>query len=217
MPSGVYARPSDDERFRSKVDRSNGCWLWKAGTSSGYGNFRPHGRPCMGAHVWAFEQVFGAIPSGMCVLHVCDFRPCVRNDEPGVYVVNGIARPRFGHLFLGTKSDNDHDMWAKGRGAVGDRHMSRTKPESLRRGDNHPARMRPDFMRPAQEAIHEHPERLARGERNGASRLTNAQVIEIRHRWGEGGTTQTALAIEYGVTQPLLSRIVRGVAWKHLL
>jgi hypothetical protein len=217
MSRRVYSRLPDVERFWPKVDLTETCWLWTAGTSNGYGNFRRVDQASVGAHTWAFEQQFGPIPSGMCVLHVCDVRACVRNDEPGIYVVNGIARPRFGHLFLSTKSDNTLDMWAKGRGATGDRAGARTKPESLRRGENHPARQNPEIMRPAHEAIRAHPEKLARGERNGVSKLTIDQVIEIRRLWIEGDITQTALAARYGVTQGLVGHIVRGVAWRHLL
>ena len=49
--------------------------------------------------VW--EECFGFIPPGMCVLHKCDNRNCI-NPE---------------HLFLGTQADNIHDMVSKDRGA----------------------------------------------------------------------------------------------------
>lgn len=50
----------------------------------------------------------------------------------------------------------------------------------------------------------------APGERNGRAKLTDAQVAEIRARYAAGGITQIALAHEYGVIQPHISRLVRG-------
>lgn len=218
MPNGVYTRLSDADRFWQKVDRASKCWLWVAGRfPNGYGCFRPSGSGSKGAHVWAFEQAFGPIPDGFFVLHTCDIRPCVRNDEPGIYIINGIARPRFGHLWLGTPRDNMADMREKGRAATGDRHMSRTKPESLRRGDNHPARLHPENLaRGDLSGSRLHPEALARGERHGNAKLTADQVRDIRRRWAEGGVTQTTLGIEYGVSTALIGRIVRGKGWQHV-
>lgn len=55
-----------------------------------------------------------------------------------------------------------------------------------------------------------------RGEKSGRAVLNNEQVREIRRRyrgkWGE----QTALAKEYGVSQSLIAKIVRGEVWIHL-
>jgi hypothetical protein len=71
------------------------CWEWKGKPKdTGYGTFL-NGY----AHRYAYEIVNGPIPAGMCVLHRCDNRICVRPD----------------HLFLGTKEDNTADMWSKGR------------------------------------------------------------------------------------------------------
>lgn len=49
----------------------------------------------------------------------------------------------------------------------------------------------------------------------GNCKLTIEQVKEIRARYAAGGkrNSQTSLAAEYGVKQPQISRIVRGVTW----
>jgi hypothetical protein len=75
------------------------CWVWTKSTSHGYGAFGIE-RRVHKAHRVAFQWMVGPIPEGLCVLHRCDNRPCVRPD----------------HLFLGTRPDNTADMMAKGRG-----------------------------------------------------------------------------------------------------
>jgi len=54
------------------------------------------------------------------------------------------------------------------------------------------------------------------GEGNGASKLTDPDVIDIRKRYATGRVTQKALAEEYAVTQQLISLIVNRKMWKHL-
>lgn len=49
-----------------------------------------------------------------------------------------------------------------------------------------------------------------RGETSGNAKLTNSQAAEIRNRYSAGGISQQKLAIEYGVTQMVVSHIVRG-------
>lgn len=86
-------------RFWAKVDKSNECWNWNAGlTNKGYGQFQAGYGPVL-AHRVSWFLTYGEEPNGMCVLHRCDNRRCVKPD----------------HLFLGTKADNNHDMLAKGR------------------------------------------------------------------------------------------------------
>lgn len=52
------------------------------------------------------------------------------------------------------------------------------------------------------------------GEKHRMAKLTWAKVREIRNRArdGEGSTT---LARQYGITQPAMSRIIRGERWKE--
>lgn len=98
-------------RFTAKyrADPATGCWLWTAGKNrDGYGSFwsgvyrheHPKRSPIMVlAHRWAYEQLVGEVPDGLCVLHACDTPACVNPD----------------HLFVGTQGDNVRDCAAKGR------------------------------------------------------------------------------------------------------
>lgn len=107
-------------RFWDSVDKSGDCWVWTGKlTDAGYGHFWVKGERRAHRHAWALT--YGSIPAGMCVLHRCDNRPCVRPD----------------HLFLGTVADNNADMTAKGRNARGLKSGPYTKPESVRKGSRH--------------------------------------------------------------------------------
>lgn len=102
---GSYAPPNAPAsfavRFWSKVHKTRDCWLWLASTSSdGYGKIgRPGGKALVAAHRASWELAYGPIPEGLCVLHHCDNPVCVRP----------------GHLFLGSRADNNRDMKRKGR------------------------------------------------------------------------------------------------------
>lgn len=89
-------------RFFRYVRVGDGCWLWTgAKNRQGYGVFSEAGRASGTtlAPRYAWEFFRDVIPDGKCVLHKCDTPACV-NPE---------------HLFLGTRSDNNQDMIAKGR------------------------------------------------------------------------------------------------------
>lgn len=94
------ATQSVHDRFWSKVIKTDTCWNWTAAIfqTRGYGQFQMDGTPRR-AHRVSYEWANGPIPAGLCVLHRCDNRRCVRPD----------------HLFLGTHGDNNRDMFAKQR------------------------------------------------------------------------------------------------------
>lgn len=55
----------------------------------------------------------------------------------------------------------------------------------------------------------------ARGPQNGNARLTPAKVQQIRRR-AAAGDTQDAIAADHGVSQAVVSQIVRRVTWTHV-
>ncbi len=99
------------------------------------------------------------------------------------------------HLFVGTTQDNAADRERKDRGAKGERHWTKTSPEKIARG--------PRVNR----------ENIARGERNGAARLTLEQAQEIRGRYVKGKTPLKSLAAEYGVSFSSIRNVVTGKTW----
>lgn len=54
------------------------------------------------------------------------------------------------------------------------------------------------------------------GETHSSSKLTNAQVVEIRRRVASGDETHSGIALDYGVCAQTVSKISRGKAWRHL-
>lgn len=55
--------------------------------------------------------------------------------------------------------------------------------------------------------------RVMRGQLNHNSKLSASQVQEIRRRYHFSTATQMELAREFGVSQPAISKIVRGVSY----
>ena len=85
------------------------------------------------------------------------------------------------HLFVGTHDDNMADKFDKGRNCYGDANGSRRHPESRHRGETSPVAVLSD---------------------DDARR-----IHEQSHRFGR---TQVSLAEEYGVSQSLVSLVVRA-------
>jgi hypothetical protein len=90
------------------------------------------------------------------------------------------------HLFKGTHLDNIADMIAKGRNTKGKQHIW---------SRNH---------------------NRAKGEKNGNAKLTKRDIKVIRATYAKGGITQRQIGAQYGVSDVLISLIVRRVAWSHV-
>jgi len=72
-----------------------------------------------------------------------------------------------------------------------------------------------DMSRKGRHGSVRHPERMARGERNGNSKLNDAKVFEI-HRLTRAGMTQTAIARRFLVSRMTVRRIIRRENWRQV-
>jgi hypothetical protein len=104
------------ERFLSKVNKTDSCWLWigcKKNVSTGYGAFSFEGKKML-AHRVSYLLFKGELTTGILVCHTCDNPSCVN--------------PK--HLFLGTHKDNSVDAFQKGR-------VKMPKGAEFQSGENH--------------------------------------------------------------------------------
>jgi HNH endonuclease len=94
---------SEYDRFfkRVKVGKGDECWVWTGSQNNTHwhGQWRNAAGGIELTHRASWRLLKGAIPEGACVLHRCDNPVCVNPS----------------HLFMGSQSDNAHDMWNKGR------------------------------------------------------------------------------------------------------
>lgn len=138
--------------------------------ASGYGSDWVNAKP-ESSHRAAWIRTNGPIPNGLFVLHRCDVKAC--------------ANPE--HLFLGTQKDNVADMYAKGRGQLGETHWTRAKPN-----------------------------RVARGEDNGFSKLTEDQARQIKRLINQGEFTFTEIGGRFDISRYTVGLIARGKRWRHV-
>lgn len=106
--STALKRDNIVERFWSKVNKTDTCWLWVgAKQTSGYGRFWD-GERNDGAHRFSYRLNTGEIPEGKAILHTCD-NPCCVNPY---------------HLKVGTQKENMQDMYEKNRNRSKDTYKS---------------------------------------------------------------------------------------------
>lgn len=102
MTTATYQKEMSDSdlaRFWSKVQKSDGCWLWTAAKDKkGYGIFQLQGKAHK-AHRIAYEITYNKPLGNLLGCHTCDNPSCVRPD----------------HIVPGTSDYNAKDRNAKGR------------------------------------------------------------------------------------------------------
>jgi hypothetical protein len=97
------------DRWMSKVDKTDTCWLWTAAkTPRGYGQFWHDGqmRP---AYRVGYELLVGPVPEGVELDHLCRVPACVNPDhlDPVTHQVNMQRAPQ------PTLCPRGHDNWKK--------------------------------------------------------------------------------------------------------
>lgn len=104
-PKEDRPRPTVEQRFWAKVQKTPGCWLWTgAKHPTGHGMFVAFGGRVVPSHAFALELQIGyPTPEGKEACHRCDNPPCVN--------------PR--HIYYGTRQENVDDAWARGRYPIG--------------------------------------------------------------------------------------------------
>lgn len=173
LPMLTAAQVAD---FWRHVDRSGGpeaCWPWTGDhVACGYGRYKIRGRE-LKPHRLALALTLGHDPGGAITRHTCDNPPC--------------CNPA--HLLPGTHADNAEDRRRRGRGraGAGERHGTKTHPESH-----------------------------AKGSASVLAKLTEADVEEARRLYLAGGVTQAALAARYGVLRETMGVALRGKNWAHV-
>ena len=73
----VLLKPSAEDRFWSKVDKTETCWLWALPVTGRYARFKLSGSDRQ-AHRVAYEWANGPVPDGLEIDHLCRVRHCVR-------------------------------------------------------------------------------------------------------------------------------------------
>ena len=96
--------------FWSKVNKTDGCWLWTGGRyrPSGYGRVsigvHDGHHKYQSTHRFSYELHFGPVPSSKMVCHHCDVKTCVRPDH--LYV---------GDAFTNMRDASNRGLLPKGR------------------------------------------------------------------------------------------------------
>lgn len=89
---------STEDRFWSKVDKTDGCWLWTdAPNGNGYGTFKANGVSEM-AHRYSLKLTGQQLTDGLTIDHLCRVRLCVNpaHLEEVTYAENLLRAARAG-------------------------------------------------------------------------------------------------------------------------
>lgn len=174
------------DHFWERVDKRgvDECWSWTGGHDRD-----GYGRAFDGARTRPAHDVAWELSTGKKLPRGKLVRHTCDNPP--------CCNPR--HLLKGTHRDNFHDSLARGGKRIPYLHY------------DVPLHRRP---RGARNGTHTHPESVARGERNGSSRLTARTVAAIRRTRRVTGLSYPKLGRRFRASTSQVYRIVQGVSWR---
>jgi hypothetical protein len=235
----MYKRGTVPERFWAKVQKGDGCWLW-----TGYRDARQRGFFGIGVGVTehiqrvAWRLTHGFIPEGQWVRSRCRNTLCcnpahlVLGNDVDFLVDRFMAfvqKTETCWLWTGTIGNDGYGQFRQSKAKRVRAHRFSYElahgpiPDGLsilHRCDN-PICCNPGHLSVGTQAdnIRDRDAKghVSRGEGRPAAKVTEAQVREMRARFAAGGVTQTALALDFGLSLATANKILRRKAWRHVL
>jgi hypothetical protein len=208
-----------EQKFWKSVEKTDGCWLWKAGVDrDGYGvlQVKIHGVSTTKAHRYSYMLHTGEVlGSRQFVMHSCDNPRCVNPD----------------HLKAGSALENTADMITKGRQFRGDigHKLTADQVREIMRDPRQNAAIAQDY------GVHVNHVCLIKNRKVRAEVQIDASEI-VRNRRGSKGEARshnlkdqdvrdirastergTDLAKRYGISKATITDIRKGRSWKHIL
>lgn len=173
------------------------CVEWGGHRYRGYGYLTHDGR-YVRAHRWAWEQAFGPIPEGLTLDHLCRNRACIVpcHLEPVTNRENALRGMNFSAFNARkTHCKNGHEFTPENTFPRG--------PGGAHRG----CRIcRAQVSRRCRERVSPPKPR--------GRKITLAIAETIRLRYAEGGISQEALGAAFGISRPVVGKIIRRTIWK---
>lgn len=221
-------------RFWSKVEKTDGCWEWKGRKlPKGYGKIGFKGKEEY-AHRVSWILHFGEIPRKIQVCHTCDNPSCVRpshlflgtNSDNQLDCEMKGRRNRPKDFQVGssnnkaklTESDVMEIRIMYASGQYKQKHLAElfgvgeTTVTDILIG-NKWSHVGGPISQPLAGGK---PRSRGKGESNGASKLTEDKVIQIKILYRDKKATQYELADMFGVKRGTISDILRGRNWSHV-
>ena len=126
MKEQPFMDESGIQRFFSKVDMTDDCWLWQASLDKhGYGQVNI-GRKIYRSHRVSYSLIKGDIPKGLDLDHLCRVRSCVNPDHLEAVTRSVNLKRGMMHNKLKTACPSGHeydvvDLYGRRRCSVCDR------------------------------------------------------------------------------------------------